>query len=79
MLVAPPKREAAEANRTEERASQATGTAEARGNELTLVEDQFDLDERARLDAALEEGMAAARRGDVFDGEAVVRELLSQR
>ncbi|HSN11181.1 MAG TPA: hypothetical protein VLS51_03595 [Propionibacteriaceae bacterium] len=43
------------------------------------MEDQFDLDERARLDAALEEGMAAARRGDVFDGEAVVRELLSQR
>lgn len=47
--------------------------------ELTLVEEEFDREERARLDAALDEGVAAARRGDVFDGEAVVRELLGQR
>ncbi|MGB8932228.1 MAG: hypothetical protein WCC48_13375 [Anaeromyxobacteraceae bacterium] len=47
--------------------------------ELTLVEDEFDPEERARLDAALDAGIAAARRGDVVDGEVVVRELLGQR
>ncbi len=47
--------------------------------ELTLVEDEFDPEERARLDAALDVGIAAARRGDVVDGEVVVRELLGQR
>jgi hypothetical protein len=47
--------------------------------ELTLVEDEFDPEERARLDAALDAGIEAARRGDVVDGEVVARELLGQR
>lgn len=47
--------------------------------ELTPVEDEFDPEKRARLDAALDAGIAAARSGDVVDGEVVVRELLGQR
>ncbi len=45
--------------------------------ELTLVEldDEFDPEERARLDAALELSMAQARAGQFVDGEAVIRKL----
>jgi hypothetical protein len=47
--------------------------------ELTLVEGELSAEERARLDAALDEGMAAARRGDVVDADVVIRELLDRR
>jgi hypothetical protein len=47
--------------------------------ELTLVEDEFDPEERARLDAALELSMAQARAGQLVDGDAVIRKLRSGR
>jgi predicted transcriptional regulator len=47
--------------------------------ELTIVEDEFDPEERARLDAALELGMAQARAGNVVDAETVIRELRARR
>jgi hypothetical protein len=47
--------------------------------ELTLVEGELSAEERARLDAALDEGMAAARRGDVVDADVVIREMLDRR
>jgi hypothetical protein len=47
--------------------------------ELTLVEDdEFDPEERARLDAALELSMAQARAGQFVDGEVVIRKLLDR-
>jgi hypothetical protein len=47
--------------------------------ELTLVEDGFDAEERARLDAALELSMAQARAGQFVDGDAVIRKLRAGR
>ena len=47
--------------------------------ELTLVEDEFDPGERARLDAALELSMAQARAGQLVDGDAVIRKLRAGR
>jgi hypothetical protein len=47
--------------------------------ELTLVEDEFDPEERARLDAALELSMAQARAGQFVDGDAVIRKLRAGR
>jgi hypothetical protein len=47
--------------------------------ELTLVEDdEFDPEERARLDAALELSMAQARAGQLVDGDAVIKKLLDR-
>jgi hypothetical protein len=47
--------------------------------ELTVVEDDdFDPEERARLDAALELSMAQARAGHLVDGEVVIRKLLDR-
>ena len=47
--------------------------------ELTIVEDDdFDPEERARLDAALDAGIAAARAGDLVDADEVIRELLAR-
>jgi len=47
--------------------------------ELTLVEDELDPEERARLDAALELSMAQARAGQFVDGDAVIRKLRAGR
>ena len=48
--------------------------------ELTLVEDDdFESEERARLDAALELSMSQARAGQLVDGDAVIRKLLARR
>ncbi|MGB8930208.1 MAG: hypothetical protein WCC48_03035 [Anaeromyxobacteraceae bacterium] len=47
--------------------------------ELTLVEDEFDPEDRARLDAALELSMAQARAGQFVDGDAVIRRLRAGR
>jgi hypothetical protein len=47
--------------------------------ELTVVEDDdFEPEERARLDAALDSGIAAARAGDLVDADEVIRELLAR-
>jgi len=47
--------------------------------ELTLVEDdEFDPEERARLDAALELSMAQARAGQLVDSDAVIKKLLDR-
>jgi hypothetical protein len=48
--------------------------------ELTLVESQenFDPGERARLDAALDAGIAAARSGDHVDAEEFIKGLLAR-
>ena len=47
--------------------------------ELTVVEDDdFGPEERARLDAALGAGIAAARAGDHVDADEVIRELLAR-
>jgi hypothetical protein len=47
--------------------------------ELTLVEDEFDPGERARLDAAIERSMAQVRAGQVVDAETVIRKLRAGR
>ncbi len=52
------------------------------GSEVELVamdEDDFDPEERARLDASLERGMAQARAGRVVDADTVIKKLLSRR
>ena len=47
--------------------------------ELTVVEDDdFDPEERSRLDAALERSMEQARAGQLVDGDAVIRKLLAR-
>jgi hypothetical protein len=47
--------------------------------ELTVIEDDdFEPEERARLDAALDTGIAAARAGDLVDADEVIRELLAR-
>jgi len=47
--------------------------------ELTVVEDDdFDPEERARLEAALDQGIAAARRGDHSDADEFIQELLAR-
>ncbi len=47
--------------------------------ELTVVEDDdFDPEERARLDAALERSMAQARAGQLVDGDTVIKKLLAR-
>ena len=48
--------------------------------EFTVLEDDdFDPEERKRLDAALERSITQARTGNVVDGEEVVRKLLARR
>jgi hypothetical protein len=47
--------------------------------ELTLVDGEFDPEERARLDAALELSMAQAQAGQFVDGDAVIRKLRNGR
>ena len=39
---------------------------------------EFSPEERARLDAALDEGIAAARRGDHSDADEFIQELLAR-
>jgi hypothetical protein len=46
--------------------------------ELIPVDADFDDAERAKLHAALDEGLAAARAGDHIDAEDFVRELLTR-
>jgi hypothetical protein len=48
--------------------------------ELRLVgpEDEFSPEERARLDAALDAGIAAARSGDHVDAEEFIKGLLAR-
>ncbi len=47
--------------------------------ELTVVEDDdFEPEERARPDAALDAGIAAARAGDLVNADEVIRELLAR-
>ncbi len=48
--------------------------------ELTLVEPQeeFDPEERAKLDAALDAGIAAARSGDHVDADEFIKGLLAR-
>ena len=47
--------------------------------ELAPVEPDFDPEERARLDAAIEASMAQAKAGRVVDAEVVLRKLRSGR
>lgn len=48
--------------------------------ELTVIEDDdFEPEERARLAAALDSGIAAARAGDLVDADEVIRELLARQ
>ncbi|HYD39445.1 MAG TPA: hypothetical protein VEB43_01335 [Anaeromyxobacter sp.] len=51
------------------------------GSEVELVtsDDDFDPEERARLDAALERSMAQAKAGQFVDGDAVMKKLLARR
>lgn len=51
------------------------------GSEVELVtsDDDFDPEERARLDAALERSMAQAKAGQFVDGDAVIKKLLARR
>ena len=47
--------------------------------ELTVVEDDdFEPEERARRDAALDAGIAAARADDLVDADEVISELLAR-
>ena len=46
--------------------------------ELTVVEDDFDPEERARLLEALDAGIAAARDGDHVEADEFIRELLGR-
>ncbi len=47
--------------------------------ELTVIEDDdFEPEERTRLDAALERSMAQARAGQLVDGDAVIGKLLAR-
>jgi len=47
--------------------------------ELTVVEDDdFEPEERARLDAALELSATQARTGQLVDGDAVIQRLLAR-
>lgn len=48
--------------------------------ELTVVDDDdFDPEERARLDAALERSVEQARGGQLVDGDAVIQKLRARR
>ncbi len=47
--------------------------------ELVAVDDDFDPEERARLDAALERSMVQARAGQLIDGDTVIGKLLTRR
>ncbi len=48
--------------------------------ELTIVEDEgFEPEERERLDAALDAGIAAVRSGDHVEAEEVISELLARQ
>ncbi len=51
------------------------------GSEVELVtsDDDFDPEERARLDAALERSMAQAKAGQFVDGDVVIKKLLARR
>lgn len=46
--------------------------------ELVPVDDDFDPEERARLEAALERSRAQARAGEFVDGDAVIAKLLAR-
>jgi hypothetical protein len=46
---------------------------------VTVAEDDFDSEERARLDAALERSRAQARAGQFIDGDLVIAKLLTRR
>ena len=47
--------------------------------ELTVIEDDdFEPEERTRLEAALERSMAQARAGQLVDGDAVIGKLLAR-
>jgi len=59
--------------------NEATDLPDGAEVELTLVEGEFDPEERARLDAALELSMAQARAGQFVDGDAVIRKLRAGR
>jgi hypothetical protein len=52
------------------------------GTEVELVplddDDEYSPEERARLDEALDAGIAAARAGDHADAEEFIRELLAR-
>jgi hypothetical protein len=45
---------------------------------VTVVDDEFSPEERARLLAALDDGIAAARAGDHTDADDFIRELLAR-
>jgi hypothetical protein len=47
--------------------------------ELVAIDDEFDPEERARLDAALEQSRAQARDGQLVDGDTVIGNLLDRR
>ncbi len=48
--------------------------------ELTVVDDDdFDHEERARLDAALERSVEQARSGQLVDGDVVIQKLRARR
>ena len=46
--------------------------------ELTVVEEDFDPEERARLHEALDAGIAAVRAGDHVDADEFIREPLAR-
>ena len=45
--------------------------------QLTVVEDDFEPDERVRLDAALEQSAAQGRAGQLVSGGVVIQKLLA--
>jgi hypothetical protein len=47
--------------------------------ELVPIEDEFEPEERARLDAALERSRAQAKAGQLVDGDTVIGNLLNRR
>lgn len=47
--------------------------------ELILVDGEFDLEERARLIQAIEEGAEDVERGDYVDGTGFANKLLARR
>ena len=47
--------------------------------ELVTADDDFDPEERARLDTALERSMAQAKAGQLVDGDSVIKKLLARR
>jgi len=47
--------------------------------ELVTADDDFDPEERARLETALERSMAQAKAGQLVDGDSVIKKLLARR